>query len=262
MITEGGLFKNAIVRLPGEKFADGLTTASFGAANYEKALEQHARYREALVHCGLEVTVLEADASHPDSTFVEDAAVLTRSRAILTRPGAPSRVDEPAALREPLERFFPALREIRSPGTLEGGDVCEAGGHFLIGISRRTNPEGARQLAALLAAEGYASSFVDIREVRGILHLKSGLAYVGDNNLVVVDELARRPEFAGFNLIRVTPDERHAANCLLVNEYVLLASDCPVLKDSLERQGYKVLEIDLAEFRKMDGGLSCLSLRF
>lgn len=256
------MFRNAIVRPPGKNFADGLTTASLGVPVYERALEQHAGYCDMLARCGLYVTVLSLDVGHPDSTFVEDAAVLTPTGAILTRPGAESRAEEPAALREPLERFFPVLSEILVPGTLEGGDICEADGHFFIGISQRTNQEGGRQLAGLLALEGYTSSFVDIRGVKSILHLKSGIAYVGDKNLVVVDELAECAEFRGYNLIRVNPEERHAANCLRVNEYVLLAGGCPGLRDSLERLGYRVLGLDLSEFRKMDSGLSCLSLRF
>jgi dimethylargininase len=256
------VLRNAIVRPPGENFAEGITTASLGVPIYEKALKQHAGYCRALARCGLHVTLLGSDLRHPDSTFVEDAAVLTGAGAILTRPSAESRVEEPVALREPLARFFPVLREILAPGTLEGGDICETGGHFFIGISRRTNQEGRRQLAALLALEGYTSSFVDIRGVKGILHLKSGISYVSDNNLVVVDELGECAEFRRYNLIRVRPEERFAANCLRVNEYVLLAAGCPGLRDSLERLGYKVLELDLSEFWKMDGGLSCLSLRF
>jgi dimethylargininase len=256
------LFNNAIVRKPGRNFADGLTTGSLGAPIYEKALEQHFRYCEALERCGLRVTVLEADLQHPDATFVEDTAVLTHTSATLARPGAKSREGEVAGIREPLGRFFRTLHEISAPGTLDGGDVCEAENHFFIGISQRTNEEGGRQLAGFLAREGYTSSFVDIRGMKNVLHLKSGVAYISDNNLVVNEEFSGHALFRGYNLIRVNAEESYAANCLRVNDRVLLPAGFPGLEDSLKRLGYAVLPLDMSEFQKMDGGLSCLSLRF
>ena len=114
------MFKNAIVRMPSRNFAEGQTSASLGAPECEKALAQHAAYRAALTACGLSVTELEADPQHPDSTFVEDAAVLTRSTAILTRPGAKSRCGEVESLRAPLAQFFQNFCEISAPGTLDG----------------------------------------------------------------------------------------------------------------------------------------------
>src|SRR5437016_10049294 len=161
-------------------FRSGLTTAGLGAPDYHRALEQHAAYGAALEECGLELIRLEADERHPDSCFVEDAAVIAESsadyadsksddlraarrQAILTRPGAPSRQEEVVSMHSELERLFPSLCEIRSPGTLDGGDVCEAGPHFFIGISERTNEDGARELAEILTTYGYTRSFVDIR---------------------------------------------------------------------------------------------------
>ena len=256
------MFKNAIVRMPGSNFALGLTTGALGVPVYAKALEQHRRYVEALESCGLQVTTLAADLQHPDSTFVEDTAVLTRTSAILTRPGAQSREGEVAGIREPLSRFFSTLHQIEPPGTLDGGDICEAENHFFIGISARTNEEGGRQLAGFLAREGYTSSFVDVRGTEGILHLKSGIAYLGDRNLVVIDELAGRAEFRGYNLIRVAPEENYAANCVRINEHVLVPAGFPDLAGRLQRLGCAVLPLEMSEFQKMDGGLSCLSLRF
>ena len=167
------------VRPPAANFADGLTTAGLGAPDVALALEQHARYCEALERCGLRLTRLEPDPRYPDSTFVEDAAVLTEHCAILTRPGAPSREGEVAAIRDVVHRFYSRTQAITAPATLDGGDICEAGAHFFIGVSERTNAEGARQLAGFLAQEGFTSSVVDIHGVPGILHLKSGLTYLG-----------------------------------------------------------------------------------
>jgi dimethylargininase len=212
------MFTEGIVRNPGENFGSGLTASSLGAPDYEKALQQHQRYCEALARCGLRVTLLDSDLRHPDSTFVEDTAVLTSRSAILTLPGASSRQGEVAAIRGPLEQFFSTLYQINAPGTLEGGDVCKAESHFFIGISQRTNEEGGRQLGEFLVCEGYTSSFVDIRSIEGLLHLKSGMAYIGDNNLVVIEALAGDDWCRGYNVIRVRPEESYAANCVRVND--------------------------------------------
>jgi dimethylargininase len=256
------LFKQAIVRQPSKNFAEGLTTFQGPPPNYEKALEQHEAYCAALERCGLKLTRLEADQAHPDSTFVEDVAVLTRDAAVLTRPGAKTRAGEVEAIREPLKKFFETIHEITAPGTLDGGDICEAGNHFFIGISRRTNESGAQQLATFLAQSGYSSSLVDVRAMTSILHLKSGIACIEKRQLVVMEEMAERPEFRGYDLIRVAPDETYAANCVPVNEYVLIPAGFPKLAAELTQRGFQLLPLDVSEFRKMDGGLSCLSLRF
>ena len=256
------VFKHAIVRIPGRNFADGLTTADFGVPQYEKVLQQHARYCESLRACGLALTTLPADLKHPDSTFVEDTAVLTQNAAILCRPGAPSREGEVAAIRPELKRFFASLPAIEAPGTLDGGDICEAEDHFFLGLSLRTNDEGVRQLAAHLAKLGYTSSVVDVRSMTSILHLKSGIAYLGDNTLVVMEEMADNPLFRDYKLMRVPAEESYGANCVRVNDRVLVAEGFPQLTAELKGHGFDPLVLDMSEYRKMDGGLSCLSLRF
>ena len=256
------MFKNAIVRLPGSNFADGLTSGKFGKPEFAKALKQHVAYCSALKRCGLRVNVLPADLQYPDSTFVEDAAIVTSRSAILSRPGVESRRGEVPSIREALQPFFPVFRQIEAPGTLDGGDVCDAGHQFFIGISQRTNEEGARQLSEFLAEDGFSSSTVDIRDVKDALHLKSALACIEGNRLVLWDALADMPQFRAFDLIRVTPEESYAANCIGVNGWVLLPSGRPGLASRLERRGHKTLSLDMSEFEKMDGGLSCLSLRF
>lgn len=256
------MFKRAIVRRPGENFAQGLTSFKGAPLDYGKALEQHDAYCTALERCGLEVVRLAADLAHPDSTFVEDVAVLTRDAAILTHPGARSREGEVDGIREPLRKFFQTIHEIEAPGTLDGGDICEAGKHFFIGVSRRTNEEGAKQLADFLAQDGYTTSLVDIRAMKSILHLKSGVAWVGDLELVVMEELAGLEGFRGYELVRVAPEESYAANCVRVNEHVLIPVGYPAIEGELARRGFRLVPLDVSEFRKMDGGLSCLSLRF
>lgn len=260
------MFTRAIVRIPGSNFADGLTTVDLGALHFDEVLHQHARYCDALRECGLKLTVLDADLRHPDSTFVEDAAILTPHAAIFTRPGASSREGEVAAIRPVVERFYSRTFVIDPPGTVDGGDICEAEDHFFIGISHRTNEEGARQLAAHLNVIGYSASTIDVRSMTSILHLKSGISYIGDNTLVVMEEMAENPqfksEFARFNLLRVTPLESYAANCVRVNQRVLVAEGFPQLYGELITRGFSPLALNMSEFQKMDGGLSCLSLRF
>lgn len=256
------MFTKAIVRMPAANFADGLTTVDLGTPDFGKTLQQHQRYCEALMQCGLKVIHLEADTEHPDSTFVEDVAIVTAHGAILTRPGAESRAGEVSNIKASLQQFYPEMAEITEPGTLDGGDICEAGNHFIIGISLRTNETGAKQLASWLATHGYTSDFVDIRSVAGILHLKSGISYIGDNRMVVIDSLANHPAFKDFELVRTKPEEDYAANCVRVNDHVLMASGFPVLQNTLEKLGYSIITLDMSEYQKMDGGLSCLSLRF
>ena len=155
--------RNAIVRLPAANFASGITAASLGTPSFENACEQHAAYRTALSVAGATVTVLEPDPRHPDAHFVEDVAVVLDAEwAVLTRPGASARAGEVASIRRPLERFFETLDAIEPPGTLDGGDVCDAGDRAYIGLSQRTNAAGATELANLFARVGKDSAVIDV----------------------------------------------------------------------------------------------------
>jgi dimethylargininase len=255
-------FTRAIVRPPCANFADGLTTAGLGAPDLALARAQHEAYVRALEACGLAVTRLPADDRFPDSTFVEDTAVLARGLAVLCRPGAPSRAGEVAAIRAAVEAEFADVAAIEAPGTVDGGDVCEAGDHVFVGVSERTNEEGARQLAAFLATRGLTSSLVDVRGIPGLLHLKSGIAWLGERTLALSARFAEREEFAGWDLLRVPEGEDYAANAVLVNGRVLVAAGFPRLEAALRARGLAPLPLGMSEFRKLDGGLSCLSLRF
>ena len=256
------MFSKAIVRAPSESFADGLTSVDLGVPVFETALVQHRAYCEALVRCGLRVIELEPDAAYPDSTFVEDTAILTDWCGVITRPGAPSRGGEIVSMTEILAQYYDKLDAVQPPGTIDGGDVCQVENHFLIGISDRTNEEGARQLSSYLQAAGFTSSHVDIRGTDGLLHLKSGVSYLGEKRVLVTDSLAGEKELEGFELVAVPEGEEYAANCIRVNDYVLFAAGFPKVRNALEGLGYNVIELEMSEFQKMDGGLSCLSLRF
>jgi len=259
------MFTRAIVRPPSPNFSEGLTSADHaadpGPPQFECALEQHAAYCAALTQCGLTVTSLPPDPNYPDSTFVEDTAILTERCAVIARPGAPSRRGEVIDISNVVARFYANLLSIQAPGILDGGDICQAGNHFFIGLSERTNEAGGQQLAELLSQFGYTASLVDIREIGGLLHLKSGLAYLGDNRLVVMEALDRAA-FPDYELIRVNSNEEYAANCIRVNDYVLLAAGYPSFARTLRELGFQTIALEMSEFQKMDGGLSCLSLRF
>jgi dimethylargininase len=257
------MFTKAIVRQPTQNFADGLTSVDLGPPDFTTALAQHDAYCKAIEQCGLELIRLPGDSRYPDATFVEDTAIVLRAGAIITTPGAPRRRGETNSIAQVLSQFFPCLEHINENNcTVDGGDVCEAGDHFFIGISERTNHGGAKRLSEILSRFGYTSSHIDIREIENILHLKSGIAYLGENRLVVIDAFAEREELSDYDLIRVPAGEEYAANCVRVNDYVLVAAGFPKLLAELQRHGLRPLALEMSEFQKMDGGLSCLSLRF
>ncbi len=253
------MFKTAIVRTPGKSMIRGLTSAALGPPDYEKALLQHAAYIAALKECGLDVIVLEKDERYPDSTFVEDTALLTSDCAIITNPGAPSRRGEITEMKHVLKAYYSNIEEVREPATVDAGDIMMVGSDFYIGLSERTNEKGAQKVIEYLEKYDMRGITVPLQEV---LHLKTGVAYLEQNNLLACGEFLSKEEFNGFNILEVDKDERYAANCLWVNGTVLIPKGYPKAKDMIKGAGYAVKELDVSEFKKLDGGLSCLSLRF
>jgi dimethylargininase len=254
-------FTAALARRVGATFADGLTRMPLGSPDLGRASEEHAAYIGALERQGITVAVLPSDDRYPDGPFVEDTAVITERGVILTNPGAPSRVGEVTAIADFLHARFGSVLAIEAPGTVDGGDVCDAGNHVFIGLSSRTNAEGARQLAFALAQLGCTSARVDVNGYESFLHLKSALAALDPETLVVTAELAELNAFARYRRIVVPDDEAYAANCVRVNDVVFVASGFPRTRKLIEAAGWPTEALDMSEFAKMDGGLSCLSLR-
>jgi len=253
------MFKKAIVKIPCANMISGLTSANLGSPDYLTALVQHQNYINALRDCGIEVNILNEDENFPDSTFVEDTALLTPNCAIITNPGATTRKSEILEMKKVLLGLYRKVEDIKEPGTLEAGDVMMVGNHYYIGLSERTNLQGAKQLIEILNKYGLTGSTISLEKV---LHLKSGVSYLENNNLLVSGEFIHKPEFHKFNLILVDDDESYAANSLWINDNILVPLGFQKTKKKIEQLGYNTIEVNVSEFRKLDGGLSCLSLRY
>ena len=254
------MFTNAIVRTPGRSIVEGLSNSkTLGLPNYEQAIIQHQSYIDALTKCGLDVLVLEPCEEYPDSTFVEDVALITPNCAIITRPGAPSRRGEVDEIEFVLKQRFNNVEEIEAPGNIDGGDIMMVGAHYFIGLSERTNLEGAKQIIQILKQYGLSGSTIYLKKV---LHLKTGLSYLEENNLVVCGEFIDESSLGQYNPIEIPEKESYAANCIWVNGSVIIPLGYPTTKQRIKNAGYRVIETDVSEFEKLDGGLSCLSLRY
>ena len=252
------MFKFAITRKPGPNFADGLTTATMGKSDFDLMLQQHKGYVDTLRSIGLNVEVLEALPNYPDAYFVEDVAVVTQYNAVITRPGASSRSGEIEHIASTLAKHR-ELDWIQDPGTLDGGDVMFVENHCYIGISQRTNRTGAQQLGNILEKYGLKWAAIPLS---GGLHLKSDVNYIGQNTLLLTSEMAGLDIFDSFERIIIEKDENPAANSLLVNSHLLTPMGFPRISSVLRKRGFDIIELDISEAQKMDGGLSCMSLRF
>jgi dimethylargininase len=238
---------------------NGITSANLGKPDYKLAKKQHQGYVDVLKRLGLEVITLNADENYPDSVFVEDTALLTPYFAVITNPGAAARKGEIFEMNRVLENLFPIIESISTPGTLDAGDVMMVGNHFYIGLSERTNLFGANQLIGILAKYGLIGTTVTLKN---ILHLKSGVSYLENNNLLTTKAFKGKPEFEEYKLILIDDDESYAANSLWINGNVLVPKGFPKTKEKIAQAGYETIEVDVSEFQKLDGGLSCLSLRW
>jgi len=159
----------------------------------------------------------------------------------------------------PVLAEFRKIEHIRAPGTVEGGDVLQADNHFFIGLSERTNKEGAGQLGRIL--ESFGNTWATV-EVGAGLHFKSSVNYVGKNTLLVTADFTDCEQLSGYDKIVVAKAEAYAANTLLVNGHLLTPAGFPVTRQKLEALGFEIIELETSEVRKMDGGLTCMSIRF
>lgn len=252
------MFTRAITRRPSAEMVHGITTANLGTPDYALALEQHDAYCRALTDLGLDVTVLDPEPGYPDGCFVEDTAVVCEQVAIIAPLGAPTRQGEQESIAPVLAKHKPVLG-VEPPALFEGGDVLQVDETFFIGITERTNRSGAEALGNALARYGYRWHAMPCGPS---LHFKTDVNYIGRNTLLVSPFFESAPELAGYNRIVVEDDEAYARNCLYVNGTVIVPAGFPRTLARVEALGQPVIELDMSEYRKLDGGLTCLSLRF
>lgn len=256
------LFSNALVRTPGHSVIDGIDDyANLGQTDYPTALAQHQAYVALLKDRGVTVTVLDPLEAFPDSCFVEDPTVVAADFAVITNPARASRTPERGFIRPALEHFYSQdhIFEITAPGHLEGGDVMEVDGTYYVGLSARTNREGFEQFKAIAAQFNHPALAVPVHD---FLHLKTGTTYLGDGKLLVTGEFVNHPTFANFTQLVVPAEEAYAVNCINTGNGIIMPAGFPVVKQLLEDHGFPVFEAAMSEFEKIDGGLTCLSLRF
>lgn len=250
---------HACVRRPGSELTQGLALEDRGAPDPGRAREQHAAYVAALETAGLRVHVLEADPAFPDGCFVEDTHLVLPELVVRLSPGAPSRAGEPEGVRPglPADRSYARLPQ---GCRLDGGDVLRVGRHLWVGLSGRSEAGAARALGELLAPFGYTVATV---AVPAGLHLKTGLTALADGQLVASAAFAAAPSIRALGELLVLPEGEDAgANLLPLQGSVVLAAGCPGLRQALQPRapGCRLLEVDLGEFHKVDGMITCLSL--
>lgn len=222
------------------------------------ANRQHAAYCTLLRECGAAVTTLDVNAEHPDSVFIEDTAIVLDEVAVLTRPGALSRRDEPDAIEPELGKYR-TLRRITAPATLDGGDVVVVDRTILVGASARTNEDGARSLQELVREFGYRVRSVPLRDC---LHLKSACCPLPDGRLLVNPAWVDSSLLEDFTVLHIPPEEPFAADFAVVGGTVVVSATNPRTADLIRGLGFRVRAAVLSEFEKAEGGVTCLSLIF
>ncbi len=252
------IFTKAITRKPGKDFAGGMTTSNLGPPDFKTIFKQYDAYVNTLKSIGIDVVELDPLPGYPDAYFVEDMAIVMKNIAVITNPGADSRKGEVDSIESILAMYRRTVH-IEEPGTLDGGDVLATGKHYFIGISERTKKEGAEQLGRILESNGNSWSAI---KVQSGLHLKSCVNYIGNNTLLITKAFSEFEEFSGYDKIILDENEEYAANTLYINNTLIIPKGFPETKKKLETLNKKIIELDVSEMRKMDGGLTCLSLRF
>lgn len=253
-------FTRILARRPAANFADGITTSShLGQPDYDKALQQYETYLDALRRCDLELTVLDADEHFPDGHFVEDPCVIFHDVAFMCKSGAESRENEGESLKPHLSdlRIF----ETEGDARIDGGDVLICADRVLVGLSERTNRDGVEQLCRAFQTVK-PDIRVDAVPFSGVLHLKSGLTELAPNVLIHDPHMTTDYDLSWATVITLPEDEGYAADVMPVNDALFIAKGYPTAYKAAQDYYDTVIELDMSEFQKMDGGLTCLSLRY
>lgn len=251
-------FSTALVREPAPSVVDGMRAEDRGSPSFDVFMEEHLAYRAALEEAGLTVHVEPALPELPDSVFIEDPAFVLPEGGVLLNLSAPSRDEEPDEVREALSELV-ALTELPE-GFVDGGDLLFTGREVIAGLSKRTTQEGLDSLAKILAGWGYPLRPVAMPE--GLLHLKTGSALLDEETILAVPLLAQSGVFTGYNVVEIPEGEEAAANALRLNAVMLIAAGYPETAEMLSIMGYEVMTSPVTQAQLLDGGLSCMSIRF
>ncbi len=253
-------FTHAITRKPGASITNGLRAQDTGTPSLERLLEHHAHYVAVLKSTGAEVTTLVPLEEFPDSVFVEDAALCLPEVAITMRPGTPSRFGEAGIMATTLAKIYDEVATIEGPGTIEGGDILVTEREILIGTSSRTNSSGIEELRAIVSRWNYSVREVQIP--KGVLHFKTDCSLLDEETILSTKRLADSGCFKGYRIIHTADGEEACANSIRFNDLVLMPDGFIKTEEILLEAGYDIQKIGNSEAAKLDGGMSCLSLRF
>jgi len=253
-------FTHAITRKPGASAINGLRAVDRGAPELKAMSEAHDHYVLTLREAGAEVIQLPALEAFPDASFVEDTALCLPQGAILMNPGAPTRAGEVLHMAQTLEQHFDKVLQIDGPATIEGGDILVTGREILVGLSDRTNLAGVQALERLVQPWGYAVRAVSTPP--DVLHFKTDCSLLDANTILSTQKLASSGCFEGYNIVLTAAGEEACANSIRYNQYVIMPKGFANTRTKLAEAGYEIREIDNTDCAKIDGGMSCLSLRF
>ena len=223
-----------------------------------RAREQHQAYESLLAKLGAQVVSLPPEPDLPDSMFVEDPAIVLDEIAVILPLGTESRRPEAKSLARELSKYR-KLAYVQLSGTLEGGDVLRVDRKLYVGLTKRSNIEGIRQLEEILRPHGYAVIPVP---VTGCLHLKSAVTWIGANTLLANRAWFDTKPFAGYDWIDVDPSEPHAANALALGGSIIFPASFPKTRDRIGSLDFRVTTLDISELQKAESGLTCSSLLF
>lgn len=253
-------FSHAISRQPAASCTAGLRAVDVGAPDHALFLAQHAAYVAALEAAGVAVELLPALEAFPDSVFVEDTALCLPEGAVVLRPGADSRAGEAPAMIEALLRSFETVRSLADGGTVDGGDILTTETEVVIGLSERTTRAGAEALGRLIVDWGHGLRIAETPP--GVLHFKSDCAILDAETILATPRLSASGCFAGYRMIETADGEDAAANAIRINDRLFVPAGHPKTAERLSMAGYEIVVLDISEAAKLDGGLSCMSLRF
>lgn len=262
MIALGSSFRftHALVRQPGISIANGLRAADTGNPDPELFNRQHRAYVDALEQAGVIVCVLSPWEDFPDSVFIEDSALCLPMGAVIMRPGAPSRTGESFTMAGVLETWFDDIRTIKEPGFIDGGDILVTEGEIIVGLSGRTDMDGAQKLQTCVSSWGMTVRILETPA--DVLHFKTACGLLDAETILLTEQLAAMGFFSNYRTLVIPEGEEAAANAIRVNERVFVSSGFPKTSDMLTTEGYDVIALDTSEAAKVDAGLSCMSLRF